>query len=73
MSDCKPCAARAKTNRTATFRQPAGAASAAGAAAGTSGQYEVLNARGASTGRTFTSLVAASSYAQRIGGSTRPV
>jgi hypothetical protein len=41
--------------------------------AGSFQEYEVLNARGQTTGRKFTSLVAASGYASRIGGSTRPV
>ncbi len=71
--DCKPCAARARQNKTATFRVPAGAESAAGASAGSTATYEVVSARGTSTGRRFTSLVAATQFAQRIGGTTRPV
>ena len=43
------------------------------AQAGAGGEYEVLTAAGRSTGRKFTSLVAASAYATRINGSTRPV
>lgn len=35
-------------------------------------QHEVIDASGRPTGRKFTSLVAASSYAKRIGGKTRP-
>lgn len=67
--DCKPCAARGAA-RAGTFRIPAdGAAAQAGAGS----QYTVLTASGASTGRTFTSLLAAQQYAQRIGGTTRPV
>lgn len=46
---------------------------AAAAQAATAPSYEVLTARGAPTGRTFSSLVAATEYAGRIGGSTRPV
>lgn len=59
------------TARRQTFRIPAeGNAQAAQAA--TAVQHEVLNARGTPTGRKFSSLVAATGYAQRIGGSVRP-
>lgn len=48
-------------------------ANARAVAAGSSQTYEVVKANGTSTGRRFTSLVAASGYASRIGGTTRPV
>jgi hypothetical protein len=48
-------------------------AGASGVDAGSYKEYEVITARGTSTGRRFTSLVAASGYAARIGGTTRPV
>lgn len=67
--DCKPCARRGQS--VGTFRIPADAGDAAQAGAGSS--YEVLTASGQSTGRRFPSLIAATQYAQRIGGSTRPV
>lgn len=69
------CGCAGNNPRRQTFRTPASQTSqgqaAAQAGAGTS--YEVLNARGAPTGRRFTSLVAATGYARNIGGSTRPV
>lgn len=46
---------------------------AAAAQAGASEQYEVVKSNGASTGRKFTSLVAAARYATAIGGKTRPL
>lgn len=36
-------------------------------------QFEVLDGAGRGTGRKFSSLIAATSYAKRLGGSTRPV
>lgn len=42
------------------------------ATAATSTTYEVLNASGAPTGQTYSSLVAAERAARAIGGSTRP-
>lgn len=66
---CKPCAAGAA--RRATFRTPS-SGSADAAQAGGSPVYEVVNAAGEGTGRTFDSLVAATGYARRIGGTTRP-
>lgn len=62
MADCKPCAARAQT----VARQR-------GTAAATGTTYEVLNASGAPTGRTYASLIMATREANKIGGSTRPV
>lgn len=57
-----------------TFRIPALSGARGDAAqVGTSSMYEVLTAAGNPTGRRFTSFVAASGYAARIGGSTRPV
>ena len=47
---------------------------AAQAVSAASGVYhEVLNASGAPVGRRFSSLLSAQQYADRIGGSTRPV
>lgn len=47
---------------------PAGAAQAAASVL-----HEVVDARGNRTGRKFSSLTAAASYANRIGGTTVPV
>lgn len=62
-------------NRTTTFRTAATDTrnSQAAAQAGAGLLYEVITARGTATGRRFSSLVAATGYAQRIGGTTRPV
>jgi len=65
---CGPCAARSRAGGDPSFRASGAAAQAAAAP-----QYEVITAAGTPTGRRFTSLVAATGYANRIGGSTRPV
>jgi predicted alpha/beta-hydrolase family hydrolase len=44
----------------------------AAAQIGSATMYEVVTAAGKSTGRKFSSLVAATGFATRIGGSTRP-
>lgn len=46
---------------------------AAAAQAGAHREHEVVKSSGASSGRKFTSLVAAARYATAIGGSVRPV
>lgn len=51
-------------NRTAQSARAAVVASAA--------LYEVLNSRGTPTGHRYTTLVAATAHASRIGGTTRP-
>lgn len=65
---CKPCAARAAARGT----QPAAWRTANAVDAGTGKQYEVLTASGTVVNRRFDTLVAATDYARRIGGSTRP-
>lgn len=70
-----PCGCQGANQNRQTFRTPAARAAtdsqrAAQAAVGT--MYEVLTARGATTGRKFSSLVAATNYARNINGSTRP-
>lgn len=74
MARCGSCGGNRST---APFRVPASSPAArtsgAAAQAGSSTMYEVLTARGTPTGRRFSSLVAASGYARRIGGSTQPV
>lgn len=65
--------ARCGSNNTASFRSPStGQAAADATAAATGVSYEVLDSNGRATGRTFSSLIAASGYARRLGGSTRP-
>lgn len=64
---CVPCNQRRGT-AAPSFRASGAAAQAAAAPT-----YEVLSASGAPTGRRFTSLVAATRHAARIGGSTRPL
>lgn len=66
MKDCKPCQAGAVIPR---LDAVAGRAAAAAGAR----EHEVLDARGKPTGRRFSSLVAASQFAQRIGGTTKPI
>lgn len=68
------CGGCSGSPRRSTFRTPAGSpVSAAAAQAATSSAYEIIDSRGRVVkGRTFTSLVAASGYASRIGGTTRP-
>lgn len=61
----------ARSYRTPISTVSPGVASAVQAGAGE--QYEVVKANGASSGRRFTSLVAAARYATAIGGNTRPV
>lgn len=59
-----------------TFRKssvPEGKPSGRAAQAATEQMHEVLDSRGRSTGRKFSSLVAATGYAKRIGGRTKPV
>lgn len=62
---CKPCSARAAIPRLDLARARAAAVASAP-------EYEVLDAKGKPTGRYFTSLVAATGFANRIGGTTRP-
>lgn len=68
--ECSPCAARAAAK---AARGPAPWRTAGAVDAATSKHYEVLSAAGTPVGRQFSSLLAATEYARRIGGSTRAV
>lgn len=71
-----PCGCQGANAHRHSFRAPATpkqAPSQRAAQAATTSMYEVLDGQGRSTGRRFSSLVAASNYARTRGGTTRPV
>lgn len=71
---CKTCGSQIQRDYDALrARNAAARPSGEAAQAAVATNYEVLTASGTPSGRRFSSLVAASSFASRIGGSTRPV